>query len=100
MAKGKRYTAAEKHFMGKAEEFRKVIKKLTLDNISLSQSLRDSRIEISKLESENEQLKEWVERLLKFTEMSKEEVQAVVKGAKAVSTFSQLASAMNFFRGY
>lgn len=72
--KGKKFNAAEKHFEKKRIQYEKQIKYL---EEQLKQSRFEMRIAIEKrefFERENQELKDWVERLLQYTELSKEDI--------------------------
>lgn len=74
--KSKKFNAAEKHFEKKRIQYEKRIKDL---NQQLESAHRDTRIFRSQaefLERENEELKDWVGRLLQYTELSKEDIKA------------------------
>lgn len=74
MAKGKKFDAAEKHFTKERERLTKQIKDLSeqLENAHRDTRLFRSRAEF--YERENAELKNWVERLLEYTELSKEDI--------------------------
>lgn len=99
MPKGKKYTAAEKHFNEKAADLRRLIRSLELDNMDLMRQKRDAEIKVISLESENEQLRAWVERLLEFTELSKEELKTLCDRANATKTFMDLMGVMQSLTG-
>ena len=90
MAKGKKFNAAEKHFQGKIDDLHKIIK-------HKDEMLERSRIklnelnnEVSTLYAENNQLRDWVNRLLEYTELSKEDIK------KACEKDKQIASLFTF----
>jgi len=72
--KGKKFTAAEKHFEKKRLQYVKRIKEL---NEQLESAHRDTRLFRSRYElaeRENEELKAWVARLLEYTELTKDDI--------------------------
>ena len=80
--KSKKFNAAEKHFEKKRIQYEKRIKDL---NQQLESAHRDTRIFRSQaefLERENAELKDWVERLLQYTELSKEDIKAACEKDK------------------
>ena len=91
MAKGKKFDAAQKHFEGKKIELEKQIKALTARVSEQNKTISEQRGQIDALSSENQQLKEWIERLLEYTELSKEEIKAACEKDK------KIASAMSVF---
>lgn len=91
MAKGKKFDAAQKHFEGKKIELEKQIKALTTRVSEQNKTISEQRGQIDALSSENQQLKEWIERLLEYTELSKEDIKAACEKDK------KIASAMSVF---
>ncbi len=91
MAKGKKFDAAQKHFEGKKIELEKQIKVLTARVSEQNKTISEQRGQIDALSSENQQLKEWIERLLEYTELSKEDIKAACEKDK------KIASAMSVF---
>lgn len=91
MAKGKKFDAAQKHFEGKKIELEKQIKTLTARVSEQNKTISEQRGQIDALSSENQQLKEWIERLLEYTELSKEDIKAACEKDK------KIASAMSVF---
>lgn len=82
MAKGKKFGAAEKHFLKKEEAYQKRIKELAAETAQLRTERDSLTAEVQSLTSANEQQKEWIERLLAYTELSKEDIKAVCKSDK------------------
>lgn len=74
MAKGKKFEAAEKHFQKLKEKYERHIKTLYEEKCSLQNELVQVKNRVHELESETAQQKEWIERLLKYTELSKEDI--------------------------
>ena len=91
MAKGKKFDAAQKHFEGKKIELEKQIKYLTARVSEQNKTISEQKGQIDALSSENQQLKEWIERLLEYTELSKEDIKAACEKDK------KIASAMSVF---
>lgn len=96
MARGKNFNAAEKHFEKKRLSYEKKIRCLTLE-------LDESRKESAKYKelyqksvNENTQLKEWVERLLEYTELSKEDIERACK--KDIQTKESLEKLSALFK--
>lgn len=91
MAKGKKFDAAQRHFEGKKIELEKQIKALTARVSEQNKTISEQKGQIDALSSENQQLKEWIERLLEYTELSKEDIKAACEKDK------KIASAMSVF---
>lgn len=101
MAKGKKFDAAEKHFAKERERLDKEIKylKQQLENAHRDTRLFRSRLEL--YERENEELKNWIERLLEYTELSKDDIKQacekdknMAEAAKWLLKFGSLANIM------
>ena len=82
MAKGKKFDAAQKHFEGKKIELEKQIKALTARVSEQNKTISEQKGQIDALSSENQQLKEWIERLLEYTEISKEDLKKLIESEK------------------
>ena len=82
MAKGKKIDAAEKHFEKKRVKYEREIRRLTDIVSEQNKIISKNKQQISALETENAQLKDWVERLLENTELSKEDIKAVCEKDK------------------
>ena len=102
MSKGKKFDAAEKHFAKERERLNKQIKSLEeqLANAHRDTNLFRSRAEF--YERENEELKNWVERLLEYTELSKEDIKQacekdknMAEAAKWLLNFGSLSNILH-----
>ena len=84
MPKGKKFDAAEKHFAKEREKQNKEIKSLReqLENAHRDTRLFRSRAEF--YERKTEELENWVERLLEYTELSKEDIKAACEKDKSM----------------
>lgn len=83
--KGKKFEAAEKHFYKKETEYRKRINALEEIVSEKAGLLKEAEERISVLETENSQMKDWIERLLQYTELSKEDVKKACEKDKAIA---------------
>lgn len=103
MSKGKKFDAAEKNFEKKRIQYERRIKDMEqqLENAHRDTRLFRSRFEFA--ERENEELKNWVERLLEYTKLSKEDIKAACekdkKMAEAASWLSNLGMLSQFLGG-
>lgn len=84
MPRGKKFDAAEKHFMEERRKYDALIKyyqerckQLTDENAQLS-------VKVSDLEYQNDQLNQWVQRLLHYTEMSLDDVKAACERDESI----------------
>lgn len=82
MAKSKKFNAAEKHFIDKELRYQKQLKRLGDTIAKLSGKNLQLIAEKVELETENTRLNEWIERLLEYTELSKEDIKAVCEQDK------------------
>jgi hypothetical protein len=97
--KGKKFDAAEKHFEKKRMQYEKQIKSLNeqLDNAHRNTDYFRKLYEFA--ERENEELKNWVERLLEYTHLSKDDIrQACDKDKKMAKAAQWLETYTNFMR--
>lgn len=80
--KGKKFDAAEKHFEKKRIQYDKGIKYL---REQLDASRKEAQLYKEKADSyelKNGELLDWIERLLEYTELPKEDVKAVFENEK------------------
>ena len=97
MAKGKKYSAAEKHFNEKCIEWRHRIRDLEQLSQKYFVQCQELKEENDKLLAENERLKEDNKTLLKLNKMSEEELRSVVKSKESVN---KVADLVNIFGGF
>ena len=96
--KGKKFDAAEKHFLKKEEVYRKKISALEKEVAEKSKLLADVEEKVQNLESENEQMKDWVDRLLKYTELSQADIKKVCEKDKAIASLLEVLKG-GYFNG-
>jgi len=83
--KGKNFNAAEKHFEKKRVQLERRIKDLNEQVENAHRAYYDYRFRAELLERENEELKDWVERLLQYTELPLEDIKAACEKDKAAA---------------
>lgn len=88
--KGKKFDAAEKHFAKKRDEYLKRIKSLEQQLENAHKDTRLYRTQCEFYERENEELKNWIERLLEYTELSKEDIKAACEKDKRLGEAAKL----------
>ena len=99
MSKGKKFNAAEKYFIEKEAKYQSQLRSLT----ATIHGLRADQAEIlhknQALTDENTQLKDWIERLLQYTELSEADIKAVCEQDKhrgeAVTQFMGMVNMLN-----
>ena len=98
--KGKKFTAAEKHFEGKKKEYERKIKYLSFE---LSESQKETlqyKEMCNTLQTENEQLKQWVDRLLEYTELSEKDIKEACEKDKRMEETAQMLTTLFKFGGF
>ena len=97
--KSKKFNAAEKYFLKKELQYKKQIKLLKeqLDSAYEDALLFKKRSELA--EKKNDELKNWLERLLEYTELSKDDIKQVCdKDKKMAETIECFEKWANFSR--
>lgn len=94
----KNYTAAEKHFIKKQEQYERQIKYLHNTTTEQAASLAELTALNQKLIGENTQLKDWIDRLLVYTELSKEDIKAACGKDKKMSEFFDVFNAFSKYQ--
>lgn len=98
MGRGKKFDAAEKHFQEKLEKLRKEKDYWRGLALEKQQRVSDLETELETAKSTVEQQREWIERLLQYTELSKEEIRAACEKDKNIAACAELIlGAKNFF---
>jgi archaellum component FlaC len=89
--KGKKFDAVEKHFEKRRVQYESKIKDLEEQVKSAHREKNYFKSNLDLCERENRELKDWVERLLEYTELSKEDIRKVCeKDKKAAETVEWL----------
>lgn len=97
MAKGKKFTAAEKYFMEKETRYRKELKQLEAALLESQVAIEDLRVENASLSQELVKLMNERDEALKLSNLSLEEIQNHIKATKNVSQAFDMLTAMNKF---
>lgn len=99
--KGKKFDAAEKHFEKKRIKLENEIKSLKTQLDSAHRDTNHYRSLYEITARENEELKEWIERLLEYTELSKEDIKAACEKDKRMGEAAKwLFQFGGMFKGY
>ncbi len=82
MPRGKKYNAAEKHFIEKERRYQKQIR--CLNDVIAAQKLEIEQLKIAVNERDNKILSQtdWINRLLEYTELEKEDIKAACETDK------------------
>lgn len=85
MPRGKKYNAAEKHFIEKERRYQKQIR--YLNDVIAAQKLEIEQLKIAVNERDNKILlqTDWINRLLEYTELEKEDIKAACDRDKRVN---------------
>lgn len=97
MPKGKKFDAAKKHFEGKRIEYEKQIKRLNTCIREQNEIISEQKEQLNTLLYENQQLKEWVERLLEYTELSKEDIKEACEKDKRIAGAASILGSFGRF---
>lgn len=89
MPKGKKFTAAEKHFIEKEQRYQRQIKRL--NEYIAAQDLEIARLKVAVNERDKEILlqTDWINRLLEYTELDREDIKTVCEADKRRNVFRQ-----------
>lgn len=102
MPKGKKFSAAEKHFEKKRLILQAEVDYYRTKYVELNNEQAQLKDEVNTLELENVKLKELNERLLEHTGLSEEDITQVCEAEKkkgeALHTFASLMKMANMFR--
>jgi len=77
--KGKKFTAAEKHFYKKEMEYRKQINALKASYLTAQAALTQANEKIKTLLESQEELKSQVSKLLEYTKLSEDDIKLACK---------------------
>lgn len=98
MPKGKKFDAAEKHFMEKERFIKKELKEKTEECIGLRTILKntidENNTKCKELEKEVERLNSFVKVLIKYTKLSEEELHTISQKDIALTNFLQSSTAI------
>lgn len=85
MPKGKKFDAAQKHFSEKELTYKKQITGYTDRLTQYNREICELKTDNEKLSQENAQMKEWIERLLQYTELSTSDIKQAREKDKAIA---------------
>lgn len=90
--RGKKFDAAEKHFEKKRLRYEKQIKELCKQAEYNHGEIQHLRSKCELAERENEELKNWVERLLEYTELTKDDIRKACEKDKRMAEAAEWLS--------
>ena len=93
--KGKKFNAAEKHFEEKRVKMEKEIKCLREQLDESRKEAQSYKEKADAFESKIGELLDWIERLLEYTELSKEDIKAACERDKHLGNFMGLLAAFS-----
>jgi len=97
--KGKKFSAAEKHFQEKEIKLRKDIQYWQELAIQRAAHIKELEAALKSANSTVEQQRDWIERLLQYTELSPEDIKAACEKDKAMAACADLIlGASSFWR--
>jgi len=85
MAKGKKFSAVEKHFEEKCVEWRHKIREVEADRKRMYEKYLEMQKENERLEAENRRLLELNEEIIKLKDMSKADIAVLMAGRRFAS---------------
>lgn len=97
--KGKKFTAAEKHFEGKRQEYERKIKHLSFELGESRKETLQYKEMCNNLQTENEQLKQQVDKLLKYTELSEKDIKEACEKDKRIGETAHMLTTLFKFGG-
>lgn len=99
MPRSKKYDAAEKHFLQREQQLNRKMKERGEAYTELVKQLKVVKDDLSRVEAENAQLRDWVDRLLEYTELSKEDIKQACEKDKEIRSpfkaFIQMAGMLH-----
>lgn len=98
--KGKKFTAAEKYFHEKEVKLRKEIQSYRDSIKEKNEMIKALESEVDSLKNENVSMEQWIERLLEYTELSKEDIKAACEKDKKLARAASLILRIGKFLPY
>lgn len=95
----KKLSAKDKAFESERIAFRKKIREKDTEIQILKSQLTDTQTEAAELKTQVAELNDWIERLLSYTELSKEEMQNIIQAEKLkANIINELNVLYNFLK--
>ena len=92
-------SAKDKKFQEERIKFRQTLRELEKEVNFKNKKIDELKIENTELESKIRELQEWIDRLLEFTELSKEQINDMIKTNKIIKKYEEMGSVFNAIFG-
>ena len=92
-------SAKDKKFQEERIKFRQTLRELEKEVNFKNKEIDELKIENTELESKIRELQEWVDRLLEFTELSKEQINDMIQTDKIIKKYEEMGSVFNAIFG-
>lgn len=94
-------SAKDLAFEKERNQFKKEIKALKFELENKEKALNAQKIELEEIKTEYYQLKDWIDRLLEYTQMSEDEMKKIINKEKQSAEFLDKVNSMsNLFSKY
>lgn len=100
MPKGKKFDAAQKHFMDKEAELKKEIRGLQAELYTANRKLSLLSEKLGQVEAENEQLKDHRTRLLQYMDLKESDIKTICQKDKQAADFFTMMNAVGRGLGF
>lgn len=97
--KGKKYTAAEKHFIEKEVQYKRRIALLEAEHSEYVKRIRELEKQCNEYQSKLEQIQEWNERLLEYADLSESDIKQACEKDKATANMMKTFTGLMRFSG-
>ena len=92
-------SAKDKKFQEERIKFRQTLRELEKEVNFKNKKIDELKIENTELESKIRELQEWIDRLLEFTELSKEQINDMIQTDKIIKKNEEMGSVFNAIFG-
>lgn len=99
MSKGKKFSAAEKHFQEKEIKLRKEVEYWKCQNIEQAKRAKQLEQELEEAKSTIQSQSDWIERLLQYTELSLEDIKKACEKDKRMAEVAGMMFGVSKFLG-
>lgn len=89
----------DKKFQEERIKFRQTLRELEKEVNFKNKKIDELKIENTELESKIRELQEWIDRLLEFTELSKEQINDMIQTDKIIKKYEEMGSVFNAIFG-